>query len=297
MKPDLSALLQRDGGPLRAQSPEEAYAVCRRIATGHYENFPVGSVLLPASMRPHLMAIYAFARIADDVADEPWTTSRGTRLKALTFLNHLARAARHHVVDAGHPVLVALSHSMHTRALPLSPFLDLLEAFRRDVMWVRPNTWEDVLDYCRLSAAPVGRLVLRTAGVTNGNADAASDAMCSALQLVNFWQDLSVDIPRGRHYLPRSVVDRVGPESALQEAFEVTRRLFAQGTSINDHVPFARLRAELRFVELGGTEILLACERLGSACFRQRPALTRSQYLGLALRSILGLRRHYTPAT
>lgn len=291
MKPDLGQLLQIDGGALAATSPEQAYALCQGIATGHYENFPVASLFLPRRMRRHLMAIYAFARIADDVADEPWATTRRDRLRALTFLDHLARQAQHHVVHHGHPVLVALSHSMRDACLPLRPFLDLLEAFRRDVRWVRPDTWAEVMAYCELSANPVGRLVLRTAGVTDPRAYEASDAICTALQLVNFWQDLSVDKPRGREYLPGSLVRSRGETEALREAFAVTRELFRRGREITRYVGGGRLSIELSFVINGGLAVLDACERSGDGCFRFRPSLTRSQYLQLALRSIFGVRR------
>jgi len=291
MKPDLGQLLQIDGGAFRASSPEHAFAICQGVATGHYENFPVASIFLPRSMRRHLMAIYAFARIADDVADEPWTASRRDRLRALTFLNHIARQARHHVVQQGHPVLVALSHSMRDASLPLRPFLDLLEAFRRDVRWVRPNTWAEVMAYCELSANPVGRLVLRAAGVTDQRAYDASDAICTALQLVNFWQDLSVDRPRGREYLPGSLVHAGGEAEALREAFTVTRELFDRGRAITRYVGQGRLKIELTFVINGGLAVLEACERLDVGCFQQRPSLTRSQYLHLAFRSIFGVRR------
>ena len=173
-----------------------AYAVCLRLAREHYENFPVASRLLPRAMRPHIAAVYAFARIADDFADEG-SRSAGTRLALIDdWARRLHGAVSQHgsgataAGDTDDPtaaaVFVALSETIRECRLPVQLFDDLLSAFRQDVTVRRYETWEDVLEYCRRSANPVGRLVLNIAGYRAPQIEAWSDAVCTALQLTNF---------------------------------------------------------------------------------------------------------------
>ena len=281
-------------------TPEEAYGVCERIARQHYENFPVASLLLPAAMRPHIAAIYAFARAADDFADE------GDRAPAerLALLDDWGRRLRASAgaVAAGHPnpepripnpesdaVFLALGHTIRARALPVSLFEDLLSAFRQDVVTARYATWADVMDYCRRSANPVGRLVLRVAGRADGRLDAASDAVCTALQLTNFWQDLDRDWRKGRLYVPRDDRERFGAREpdldarvmspAWREVMSAmaarTHRLFDEGRMVCDALE-GRLRYELRLTWLGGMRILRRLERARFDVFAARPALGAS---------------------
>ena len=285
-------------------SPElaGAYAYCERLAQSHYENFPVASHLLPASMRPHIAAIYAFARIADDMADE------GTRPDAARLDDLFKWGARlDQALGSGSPgdgphgeVFVALQHSIPACQLPLQLFHDLLSAFRQDVVVKRYETWEDLQDYCRRSANPVGRLVLRVAGHRLPELDEASDAVCTALQLTNFWQDLRIDWERGRLYLPASVwratgatedgldADRLPDEwrSAVLDAVEFTRRLFVRGRAVCDGVE-GRLKYELRATWLGGTRILNRLERSGFDVFHQRPALGAADAIVIACGTLL----------
>ena len=272
-------------------SPElaGAYAYCERLARSHYENFPVASHLLPAAMRPHVAAIYAFARIADDMADE------GSRPAAerIDDLRHWgARLDR--TLASGSPgdgahaeVFVALRHSIAACRLPVPLFHDLLSAFRQDVTVTRYATWTDLLDYCRRSANPVGRLVLRVAGRDSDALDDASDAVCTALQLTNFWQDLRLDWTRGRLYLPASVWHAAGAREAaldgerlpqewrdaVRDAVEYTRRLFDRGRAVCDGVP-GRLKYELRATWLGGTRILDKLEASRFDPYGRRPKLS-----------------------
>jgi squalene synthase HpnC len=272
-------------------SPElaGAYAYCERLARSHYENFPVASYLLPAGMRPHVAAIYAFARLADDLADE------GSRPDAARIDDLFKWGARlDDAIGSGSPgdgphgeVFVALQHSIPACQLPLQLFHDLLSAFRQDVIVKRYETWEDLQDYCRRSANPVGRLVLRVAGHRDDDLDEASDAVCTALQLTNFWQDLRVDWDKGRIYLPASVwratgateegldADRLPDEwrSAILDAVEFTRRLFIRGRPVCDGVE-GRLKYELRATWLGGMRILDKLEAARFDPYTQRPKLS-----------------------
>lgn len=269
---------------------DEAYGVCDRIARRHYENFPVASILLPAAMRPHIAAIYAFARAADDFADE----GDRTPSERLALLDDWGRrlTAWAGGEAGGHPnpgddaVFLALSHTIRSRALPVGLFDDLLSAFRQDVVTTRYQSWADVLDYCRRSANPVGRLVLRVAGRATPARDAASDAVCTALQLTNFWQDLDRDWRKGRLYVPRDDRDRFGAREpdldagvmspawrrVMSEMAARTRRLFEEGRAVADGLD-GRLRYELRMTWLGGTRILDRLERSGFDVVTARPTL------------------------
>jgi phytoene synthase len=280
-----------------------AYAACERIARSHYENFPVASLLLPAAMRPHIAAIYAFARAADDFADEG-DLPAATRLALLDDWGSRLREAAgtapagRPLSDGGSPerdaIFLALGNTIRTCSLPVGLFEDLLSAFRQDVATKRYATWAEVLDYCRRSANPVGRLVLRVAGHDAASLDRASDAVCTALQLTNFWQDLDRDWQKGRLYVPREDRERFGAREAdldarvmspawreaLSDMADRTRRLFEEGRAVCDGLG-GRLRYELRLTWLGGMRILARLEAAGFDVFTARPALHSSDLPGL----------------
>jgi hydroxysqualene synthase len=275
--------------PSDGNSIEAAYKYCERVAREHYENFPVASVLLPSGMRPHIAAIYAFARRADDFADEPGPDT-DKRIRLLndweTRLDGAGSFDPARATTGDDLIFAALEHTIRAHQLPRSLFHDLLSAFRQDVTTSRYETWGDLLDYCRRSANPVGRLVLRVAGFDDPTLDARSDAVCTALQLTNFWQDLSIDWRRGRLYLPHEEqaracaraadLDRteMTPEwrEAVRQAIRRTRDLFEAGRPICDAVR-GRLRWELRFTWLGGVRILDNIEAGGCDVLRHRPTL------------------------
>lgn len=279
----------------------EAYAACERLARSHYENFPVASRLLPAHMRPHVAAVYAFARIADDFADEGSVPAQ-ERLAALERWGERLDAALAGRDDPSEPyafVFAAARHSIEACRLPVQLFHDLLSAFSQDVTTQRYPTWESVLDYCRRSANPVGRLVLRIAGYDRPELDRASDAVCTALQLTNFWQDLEIDWRKGRLYVPEEIWKpagatmqdlserRVSPawRSVLQDVSARTRALFGEGRTVCDGVR-GRLRYELRATWLGGHRILQKLERSNFDVFGHRPTLTSIDALYLLWGSV-----------
>lgn len=273
----------------------EAYASCEREARGHYENFPVASLLLPGTMRRHVAAVYAFARAVDDFADEgdkPVAVRHELLDGWMRRLLHAANSAEPGPPPVpGEPpstvaTFLALGATIRACTLPVALFEDLLSAFRQDVTVSRYASWADVLDYCRRSANPIGRLVLRIAGHCDSRLDTWSDAICSALQLTNFWQDLKVDFDRGRLYLPLEEQQRHGAseqdlaeghitrawQASISAAALRTRRLFDQGKPLCDAVP-GRLRYELRAVWLGGTRILTRLERARFDVVTRRPTL------------------------
>jgi squalene synthase HpnC len=278
-----------------AATLESAYGACEHDARAHYENFPVASLLLPRGMRPHVAAVYAFARAADDMVDEgQWLESERHALLD-GWLRRLRQAAASADASAppapGEPantveIFLALGASIRAMGLPVSLFEDLVSAFRQDITTTRYASWADLFDYCRRSANPVGRLVLQIAGCRDRALDAASDAVCTALQLTNFWQDLKIDFERGRIYLPADVRAAYGAREddlragdltpgwrrAMALAVACTRELFDAGRSVCDRVG-GRLGWELRATWLGGTHILDKLERAGFDSVRARPTL------------------------
>ena len=291
--------------PDRPASLADAYAECEKLARSHYENFPVASHLLPAAMRPHVAALYAFARVADDLADEGSAGADARRAQLDRWQAGLHRAVAAPGEDAGaaalgqrdscapdnfdyrdERVLMAAGHSIRSLGLPIALFDDLVSAFGQDIMTTRYASWCDVLDYCRRSANPVGRLVLRIAGYRDDRMDRSSDALCTALQLTNFWQDLGHDWRIGRLYVPAEAVHGAGASedtlrgerltdawaSAIQACTAFTRDRFAEGRAVCDGVR-GRLRAELRLTWLGGMRILDRVERGRYQLLHRRPAL------------------------
>ncbi len=268
---------------------DAAYAVCLRLARQHYENFPVASRLLPRRLRPHIAAVYAFARIADDFADEGDRSDQARLALLDDWQARLDRAVSGRVVQDGSDaaaIFTALGETMRTCRLERALFEDLLSAFRQDVLVKRYDTWDDLLDYCRRSANPIGRLVLRVNGYRDCTRDRQADAICTALQLTNFWQDVEVDWAKGRLYVPRDLWGAAGADpsdigrrrmtapwrQALAEAAQRTRALFAMGRPVADAVR-GRLAWELRATWAGGVRILDRLEASKFDVFRARPTL------------------------
>jgi squalene synthase HpnC len=274
-----------------------AYASCARAARAHYENFPVASRLVPPGMRHHVAAVYAFARAADDFADEG-TRPLDDRHRLLDgWLCRLREAVARSPNAPGRPVaegepantheiFLALGATIREKRLPPGLFEDLLSAFRQDVTVTRYASWMDVMDYCRRSANPVGRLVLRIADYHDGRLDGLSDAICTALQLTNFWQDLRIDFNRGRVYLPEDEMRAHGASPSdlahstmtpawtrtMAAAVSRTRALYEAGLPLCDGVG-GRLKYELRATWLGGTRILDRLEGSGYDIIHRRPSL------------------------
>ena len=274
-----------------------AYAACARLASSHYENFPVASHLLPRRMRPHVAAVYAFARLADDIADEGDAPIDLRHARLDEWLDRLDRALsaspqperttlEPQMAATAPAVFTALATTTHACGLPRGLFEDLVSAFRQDITVTRYRSWADLLDYCRRSANPVGRLVLRIGGWRDDRLDEASDAVCTALQLTNFWQDLAIDWSRGRLYVPAESHGPAGASTSsldrgewppawrrtLLDCASRTRALFAKGRPVCDGVS-GRLKWELRFTWLGGERILNRLEQADFDVFRSRPAL------------------------
>jgi squalene synthase HpnC len=283
--------------PERAPSEVEAREYCRRLARMHYENFSVATWFLPERLRQHFFNVYAYCRISDDLGDEV-----GDAQASLQLLDQWeAELDACYSGAPRHPVFVALAETVRTCDIPKQPFSDLLKAFRQDQTVTRYRTFEDLLGYCRYSANPVGHLVLYVCGYRDAERQALSDFTCTALQLANFWQDVSVDYAKGRIYLPLEDVERHGvSEEELAAAkntpafcemmrFEVDRARdwFRQGLPLAEKVD-RELAIDIELFSRGGQEILNAIARQGYAVLGRRPAISRTRKLALVARAALG---------
>lgn len=277
-----------------------AEAFCREVARRHYENFTVATRLVPPRLRQHLATVYAFARWSDDLADEAADPADAVASLA---------AWRHELEEcfAGrprHPVMVALSQTVRQSSLTIEPFADLLDAFEQDQRKTRYETRDELVDYCRRSADPVGRIVLALEGCRDPRLVAMSDSICTGLQLVNFWQDLRRDRLAGRVYLPREDMRRHGvdeeefdaasPTAALRRllAEEVAwaRECFAAGAPLVERGPPV-LRPAIAMFLGGGRAVADAIERAGFDTLSRRPTVGRWTKLALAARGWWAARR------
>lgn len=272
---------------------EQAYEYCARMARSHYENFTIASWLMPREMRRYMYAIYAYARIADDFADEEHDLGKLDQWEHELDLAY-AGAPRH-------PVFVALADTVSRFDIPRRPFVDLLQAFRSDVNFKGFETIDDLLGYSRYSANPVGRLVLYLFGFGDEHRQQLSDLICSGLQLANFWQDVAIDLGKGRVYLPRRDIARFGYSigelragvvnprfiGLMRHEVEFARAMLRAGARLHELVG-ARLRRDILMFAGGGLAILRAIEAAGYDVFRRRPELHKLDYLRVGWHALRG---------
>jgi phytoene synthase len=286
----ISTLAQAITAPLETHdswAPGPAFQYCERLARSHYENFPVGSLLIPKRLRKHFYSIYAFARIADDFADEGYGEGYSER-ERLDLLAEWRRMLIESIAGrARHPVFVALARTIEEFNLPAALFEDLISAFSQDVTVRRYECFDELLDYCRRSANPIGRLILLLFGYRDDQRHRWSDDICTALQLANHWQDVAVDLDKDRVYIPikdlsrfELTIEDLTPRRVSESfkrlmRFEVERasEMFVRGKPLCTSVS-GRLGLELRVVWLGGTRILRRIEENGFDVFNNRPVIT-----------------------
>jgi squalene synthase HpnC len=282
--------------PARAPSLQEAQAYCERLARAHYENFSVGTWFLPKQLRQHFFNVYAYCRISDDLGDE--TADPATSLQLLDEWEAELNAC--YAGTPRHPVFVALAGTVPQFDIPKQTFADLLTAFRHDQTITRYQTFDDLLAYCHYSANPVGHLVLYLCGYRDAERQQLSDFTCTALQLANFWQDVSVDHDKGRIYLPIEDLRRFAVSeddiSARRNSaqfremmrFEVrrAREWFDRGLPLVGKVS-RELAVDLELFSRGGQEILKAIERQDYSVLGRRPTISKSRKLALLARAAL----------
>jgi len=275
----------------------EAQEYCSRLARTHYENFSVATWFLPQRLRQHFFNIYAYCRISDDLGDE--VGDPGAALQLLDQWESELNAC--YAGNPRHPVFVALAETIRKFDIPRQTFANLLTAFRQDQTVKRYPTFDDLLGYCHYSANPVGHLVLYVCGYRDSGRQALSDFTCTALQLANFWQDVSVDYAKGRIYLPLEDLRRFGVSEADiadqrnttafcdMMRFEVQRARdwFRQGLPLAEKVD-RELAIDIELFTRGGQEILNAIERQDYQVLGRRPVISRSRKLALVARAAWG---------
>jgi len=292
-----SALPPEYAIPPVAPSLAEARQYCRKLATNHYENFSVATWFLPKRLRQHFYNVYAYCRISDDLGDEV-----GDPRASLQLLDAWQQElGACYAGSPKHPVFVALSETVQAFEIPKHEFSDLLTAFRQDQTVTRYKSFDDLLGYCKNSANPVGHLVLYLCGYKDSERQLLSDFTCTALQLANFWQDVSVDYAKGRIYLPLEDLHRFAVSeddiahqrntSAFVEMmkFEVerAREWFRQGLPLIQKVS-RELAVDIELFSRGGQEILNAIEAQGFAVLGRRPVISKPRKLALVARAALG---------
>ena len=276
----------------REWAVEESLQYTRWLATAHYENFHVVSFLLPKRLHQDFYNVYSFCRWADDLGDEIGDVQESLRLLAWwrTELNAM------YAGRVSHPVFVALKDTAAKYELPQQTFDDLIKAFEQDQVVTEYRDFDHLFDYCRYSANPVGRLVLGLCGYRDAARQELSDATCTALQLANFWQDVTVDQEKGRLYLPLDVLERHGyPKEAIaertfdgrfrgamKEAVDVARALFLKGMPLADQVD-RRLAIDLELFSRGGMRVLDKIEQQDYNVLAARPAISKMERVGLLL--------------
>jgi len=273
-----------DASSTRVPTPRESAQYCERLARTHYENFTVAHWLLPRELRQHFANVYAYCRWADDLADE--TASAGEAERLLDWWADQLR--RCYLGETWHPVFVALAETIREFDLPIDPLADLLVAFRQDQRKTRYETFAELLDYCRYSANPVGRIVLRLGRCHAADRVQLSDQICTGLQLANFWQDVARDYRRGRIYLPAESLRRHGyteEDFATGHCNDAFRRMMAEqveraeqylrgGAPLVGMMP-RHLRLQVALFARGGLATLAAIRRQEYDVWTHRPALSK----------------------
>jgi squalene synthase HpnC len=280
----------------RSWKPAESLGYTRWLATHHYENFHVVSFLLPKRLHQDFYNVYSFCRWADDLGDEIGDTAESLRL--LSWWRRELQAA--FAGRATHPVFVALAETVQRHELPIQPFDDLIKAFEQDQSITRYRNWEELFQYCRYSANPVGRLVLGLCGYRDDARQQLSDGTCTALQLANFWQDVVTDLKKDRIYLPLDLLASHGYpledlaarkfdarfRAAMREAVQVAHDLFVKGLPLANMVD-RRLGIDLELFSRGGMKVLEKIERQDYDVLRARPSISKLERVGLLLGAVL----------
>jgi squalene synthase HpnC len=273
----------------------QAEAYTRWLATHHYENFQVVSFLLPKRLHQDFYNVYAYCRWADDLGDEMGAPAESLRL--LAWWREQLEAM--YAGEAAHPVFVALRGTVARHSIPQEPFAELIRAFEQDQTVTRYAAWEDVYAYCRYSANPVGRLVLYLCGYSDAERQRLSDATCTALQLANFWQDVTVDLEKDRLYLPLDVLARHGYtvedlragkfnpafQGVMRDAVDVARKLFLEGLPLVKTVD-RRLAFDLALFSRGGMRVLEKIEQQNYNVLARRPAISKFERVQLLVGSL-----------
>lgn len=278
----LSELSKQSSDIFKTTSNEEAYQFCEKLAKRHYENFPVGSILIPKSIRHHFYSIYAFSRLADDIADENLTTSSDERYGLLESLEIELDSK---LEEISTPILRAVLNTCKETNVKINDLKRLIVAFKMDIRFEQAKNWDDLYNYCSYSANPIGEMLLKLFGENTDENVKLSDDVCTALQLVNFWQDISRDKVNERYYIPLELVNRFGLDYddlkanplrlqvCLDQLYQETEKLFENGKKLVYLVKNKRLKMELRLIISSGIRILEKCKSMKTEIVSTRPSL------------------------
>ena len=288
--------------PLERPTLEEAQLWCRHLATTHYENFHVATWFLPRKVRPHFESIYAYCRVADDLGDE--VDDPAVAMRLLDAWGSMLDECYDTPLCSMHPVFVALHETIRECGVPRELFADLLHAFRMDQVKTEYNTWHELLEYSRYSANPVGRLVLWVCGYQEESLGLLSDKVCTALQLANFWQDVTEDADRGRRYIPAEAMAQFGVEhgqiegrvftpefgAMIESLVAGTRAMLRDGGAISSHVD-KELAVTLDLFRKGGDAILDGITAENFDVLRGRPVVSKVKKLSLLAGALIAKMR------
>ena len=294
---DLQDLSSVSGGHFRTSSYDDAVKFCENLAKSHYENFPVASLLVKKDKRRHIVAVYTFARIADDIADENINIPADKRNE---LLQQFADNYKHNKTT--NPIFLALNRTIDTFSLSYEPFDKLLSAFHRDIYFEQAKTVAELYDYCSYSANPIGELVLRIYGAYTPETELLSNSICTALQLTNFWQDLSIDSSKNRIFIPLDILAKHNLtnddilngrctdalSACLTELIDITKSEYLKGQNLPAKINDFGLRNELRITLQGGYFVLKKCAALKEKLLITRPKLIKSDIFFILVNMLLG---------
>jgi squalene synthase HpnC len=307
---ELCNLTTSTGGIFQVNSFERAYQFCKNVTLSHYENFPVGSLIIPKKYRKHFYSVYAFSRIADDIADE----SNDNPSARIQYLNDLAEMINQidkfannpneqkKIITAfSNPIILALSQTMAEKNIASEPFLKLLKAFKRDILFEQPKDFAAIEDYCMFSANPIGEIILGIFGLYNDITKQFSDSVCTGLQMVNFWQDLSIDLQKGRCYLPHDFLQKyiltkenlhhtensVKLSQILNEIYDYTYSFFIKGRNLVKYLTGFRLKFEIRATLNGGELMLDKLIKLNTGILNHRPYHRKFDIIKILFKSLI----------
>ncbi|GAB1372909.1 squalene synthase HpnC [Candidatus Kapaibacterium sp.] len=298
---DILEILLPDGGRYGVDTLEQAYDFCRKVADSHYENFPVGSIIIPKEYRKHFYSVYVFSRVADDIADELTDYPAEYRVSLLNNLLNLISGFDYSGLSKKNPLAYALTATIAEKQIPFSPFEKLIKAFVTDSEFIQPIDMDYNIEYCKYSANPVGELVLRIFDNYDNTTSKFSDAICTGLQLVNFWQDVSTDYRKGRIYIPTNLLNKYEIndlfdkkaisepklKELLKEIYVFTENFFIFGNNLVKHIKNNRLKFEVILTLNGGLKVLTKCKALGTGILQVRPQITKFDIFSLLYKSII----------
>lgn len=291
----IEELLKYDAGVHKVNSLDQSYDFCNKLAQSHYENFPVASLIAPKKKRKYVNAIYCFARLADDVADELELNDKD-KIEKLDLLINYLESKEHN----NHPVFWALKDTIQIHKIPIETFTKLLNAFKWDSDFKQAENWDKTLIYCEHSANPIGKLVLYVFDEFDSTNEELSNYICTALQLANFWQDFSRDLPNKRFYIPKNILDKhnlsvndlysekikeTEKQKCLDEIISFTQELFAKGESLPSKIKSYRLALELELTINAGKRILMLVKQKKLSIFVSRPEVRKTDFILLGLKS------------